>query len=76
MKQPTTIFFFADGNTVACDSEGQQIPELQRSWFSLYLEFLESKGVDVLKPEYYMPVRFIAKPFKIDDGYNWSIEEP
>lgn len=46
MKKPTKLFFFPGGNTAVCDDENQ-IPELQTSWFLLYVEFLQGKGVKV-----------------------------
>lgn len=46
MKKPTKIFFFPDGTTAVCDDE-KQIPELQKSWFLMYVEFLQGEGIKV-----------------------------
>jgi hypothetical protein len=74
MKQPKDIHFFANGNTMAFDKNGEQIPKLQQSWFLLYLKFLESEGIDVISPKYTLPNGRSAAPFKTDGGkYNWQI---
>lgn len=41
------LFFAPGGSTAVFDDKGKQIPELQKSWFLLFVEFLQSKGVKV-----------------------------
>ena len=68
------IIFFANGNTFVKDENGQQIPELQQSWFRLYLEFLESKNINPLDFDFILPNNPPARviPFKIENGWNWD----
>ena len=39
------VLFFVNGNTGVFEG-GEQIPDLQRSWFILFMEHLENKGID------------------------------
>lgn len=41
------LFFHAGGNTAVFDRGGHQMPDLQKSWLLLFLEFLQGKGVQV-----------------------------
>ena len=52
---------------------GKQVDELQESWFKLYLEFLESKGVDPTQVEIELPSGQRAKPFRTEYGWNWEL---
>ena len=70
--------FFNNGNTAATDVDGQQIPELQRSWLVLFAEFLEKQGVDPLQVEFMLPGGLHARLFKIPyergGGFKWHVE--
>jgi len=65
------VMFFKNGNTAHL-KDGKQVPELQESWFSLYIKFLEEKGINPLDGVYRLPAGD-AKIFKTESGYNWSI---
>lgn len=66
--------FFPNGNTMFFNDKGGQVPELQRSWFLLYIDFLVSKGVDPFAVKYYLSGTGKAHLIKTTDGYNWKIE--
>ncbi len=69
------VIFFANGNTAFCDAEGQQVPELQKSYMQLYCEFLVVRGVDPAKVEFTMPNGSIAKAFLTDEErWNWEFK--
>ena len=71
MQQPTSIFFFPNGNVAVCD-DNEQIPELQGSWLMKYIEFLQSKGVRVEDVgEIWLPNKRKAIYYK--DSHNWSV---
>lgn len=70
------ICFFTNGNTAVFDENGQQIPELQKSWLLCYMyHFIKfSKdienlgGIEIILPN--------GKFAKIDDDCkNWRIIE-
>jgi len=68
------VIFFANGNTAFCDAEGQQVPELQKSYMQLYCEFLVSKGIDPAGVEFNFPNGSKAKAFLIGVGDRWNWE--
>jgi hypothetical protein len=71
------IIFLQNGNTFAYDGDGNQLPEYQKRWMSLFLEYLQAKNIDVTQIEFEMPDRKKAYPFVCKDGdnewFNWSI---
>jgi len=64
------VLFFDNGNTMHF-KEGKQVPELQKSWFMLYIKFLEEYGINPIDGVYKLPGGE-AKVFKIKTGYNWQ----
>ena len=68
------IVFFGNGNTFVSNKDGEQIPGLQQSWFRLYLEFLESKKINIEECYFSMPNNVTAIPFKTENGWNWDIK--
>ena len=71
-KTPKKIFFFPGGTTAVCDEENQ-IPELQKSWFLLFVEFLQSKGVKVEDvEEIWLPDRTKAEYLR--EEHTWLIK--
>ena len=52
----------------------EQVPELQQSWFLKFVEFLESKDVDVMNNIYQLQ-EGQAKLIRTEEGYNWSETE-
>ena len=71
-KAMKKVLFFPNGNTAVLDQE--QIPELQKSWASLFAEFLESKGEDPTEFELNFPTYRTARFFRTDDGWNWRFD--
>ncbi len=65
------IWFFPNGN-VAVTEDGKQIPEFQESWLILFVNFLESKGIDPTDAIYHLGSEEV-EVFKTSDGYNWRI---
>jgi len=77
------VLFLPNGNTAVYennDQNSEQVPELQKSWFLKFIEFLEKNNVDVVNstyefPDFGNPLRWRkAKLTKIEDGNNWNIE--
>ncbi len=70
------VFLFNNGNSAFFDEKGEQVPELQRSWFLLYVVFLKEKGIDPTEVDFMLPCGR-AKIFEIPEehggGYNWRI---
>jgi len=63
---------FPNGNTAAFKN-GEQVPELQKSWLIMYLQFLELNEIDPTKCQIEIGSR-IVRPFKTEDGFwNWEI---
>lgn len=49
IKNVTRISLYASGLTVVSDSDGNQVPEFQKSWLITYLEYLQNQGVDIFQ---------------------------
>jgi len=47
MKKIKSIMFFQNGNTAVFDKNGEQVPELQKGWLLMFIEFLQSKNIKV-----------------------------
>ena len=43
-KKIEEVVFFPNGNTFVADKKDEQISELQKSWFLLYIGFLKAAG--------------------------------
>ena len=69
-KKQVNVIFFPNGNT-AVYKNNEQVPELQQSWFLKFVEFLESKDVDVLNSTFELQ-QGNAKLFRTKEGYNWN----
>jgi len=73
MERSVSIYFFAGGNTAVFDDKDQQIPELQKSWFLLFVEFLQTKGIKVEDiQEVRLPNGKHAEYLK--EHHNWRIK--
>ena len=74
MKKPDKVIFFSNGNTMAFNKNGEQMPEFQKSWMQLYIEFLKSKNINPTKVEFELPMG-TADVFECKDEektwYNW-----
>ncbi len=73
MKKPDSILFFANGNSVVFTKDGNQIPELGGSWFSMKIQKMIDDGVDLSECTFVMPD---GKEVEVilnieDDGWNW-----
>jgi hypothetical protein len=66
------VLFFSNGNTGVFDEHGQQIPDLQRAWFELFVQFLAAHGHDPATVEFTMPRGERAR--WLPEYKNWSIE--
>lgn len=74
MEIPKIITFYNNGNTMAFDKTGRQVPELQESYLLLYCKFLKSKDVDPTKVKFILTDGNEAEVFETEDGYNWKIK--
>ncbi len=69
------VIFFPNGNTVVF-KRGQQVPDLQASWFMLYVGMVAAYGLDPTQIEFVMPDTSRAKVVETKEGgFNWCIEE-
>lgn len=67
-------FMFPEGVS-GFTKDGEQIPDLQIPWFRLYLELLESKGINIFSVTFHLPDGSVARPFKIDGKIFWNTEK-
>ena len=73
--KPRHVVFASYGGTGALSEAGEQMSELQRPWFLVYIEFLERQG---LTPEEIKAIQFTlpscerAYPFRTPNGWNWD----
>ena len=66
------VYFHMNGNSTAFNNN-EQVPELQESWFLLYVNFLKEKGVeDIESIEFNLPNGKTAKYISLYD--NWKID--
>jgi hypothetical protein len=79
METPKSVLIFNNGNVAVFDKNGQQIPELQSGWLSMWLQSLEDKGVDptqIESIEMNVNGRIVkANPFKTENGWNVGFAE-
>jgi len=67
------VIFFPNGNTVVFEN-GQQVPDLQESWFMLYVQLLAAIGIDPTEVEFVMPDANRAEVVDAGTaGFNWRI---
>jgi hypothetical protein len=73
-KRTQMAILFTNGNT-AFLSGGRQIEELQeKGWFEVYIEYLESKGVDLTDTVFKtMGGDFVVYKKSIGKGYYWEL---
>ena len=69
-EKQVNVIFFPNGNTAVFENH-EQAPELQQSWFLKFVEFLESKDVDVMNSIYQLQ-EGQAKLIRTEEGYNWN----
>ena len=68
------VIFANNGNTMVFNESGKQMPELQRSWLLLFMDFLKKNSIDPIKVDFTLPSGWKAEPFECSDGsYNWRI---
>lgn len=68
------IVFFSNGNTCVFDENGEQIPQLQESWFRLFIELLRCDDIDFKNAEIIMPDNRKANILELEnDDWNWEI---
>jgi len=77
MNKVESITLFSNGNTAVFDINGEQIPELQKGWLNIWLEWLENKGINPMKISEIRTVvngkNCLLKPFKTENGWNCKI---
>ncbi len=67
------VMFFPNGNTAVFINERQSAKH-QKSWFLMFVKFLEKNGIDVLNSIYRLPSGD-ATLIKTENGYNWQFLE-
>ena len=67
MKQ---VFFLRSGLTAVTDENGKHVPELQESWFMLYIYMLLASGEKPEECQFTMPDGTRARVFKTEAGYR------
>lgn len=77
LNVPELVMLFTHGATACFNKNGQQICELQKSWFTIWLEWIESKGIDPLEIKSIEVIehgrKAFLKPFRTEFGWNWEI---
>lgn len=71
MEDLMQVFFLANGKTVILDEKGQEMPEFQRDWLELSLNFLADRGFPVEKAAFNCPNGYKPKPF-LDEYGSWK----
>ena len=66
------VIFFPNGGTAVFDENGQQLPNLQRSWLKLFADFLDDHDEDPTEFEFTLPDGTHAKAIETASGYNWK----
>lgn len=68
------VIFFPNGNTVVFKG-GEQVPDLQESWFRLYVGMVAAYGLDPTQIEFVMPDARRAEVVETEEGgFNWRIK--
>jgi hypothetical protein len=67
------VVFFPNGQTAVFDEQGQQMPELQRSWLKLFADFLDDHDEDPTEFEFTMPDGRVVKVLETESGWNWTV---
>ncbi len=70
MKQ-VNVRFLRNGNTFVMEND-EHVPELERSWFLHFVNFLDQSGVDVLGSTFVFPDGMNVKLHK---NTNWNFEK-
>ena len=66
------VMIFENGMLAVFNDANEQVPELQKPWLELILEFLQSKGISPDECSFESN-KLMMLPFKRDDG-SWSWE--
>lgn len=76
MSNLKSVAFFPNGNTMAFDSAGEQVPHAQNSWFRMYLKYLRSMGYSITelkRIQFMMPDGVTYRVIDVGDGeLNWQ----
>ena len=75
MKKVKSIMFFENGNVAVFGMLGEQIPEIQSSWFKMFINDIRKKGYSLDEDiEIIMPSGRNACIIDLGNGdYNWQI---
>jgi len=68
-----SVVFFPNGNSIVFDKDGEQISELQKSWFRLFIKHLDKHKADYENAEILMPDGRKANIINFEGGWNWEI---
>ncbi len=71
---PTNVYIFDNGMISCRDQNGNQIPELQHSFISRWLEEAENKGYDLSQIKSFKIAGSDVIPIKIEGGWNYKLE--
>ncbi len=76
MKKPDSINFFSNGATMVFDDDGEQILELQNSWFRNIIQKMIDDGVDLFECDITMPNGRKVELISLKDGdWNWKSKD-
>ena len=70
MNKPKEMFFCSNGNAIAFDEFGRQLPTYNGNWFKLFMEHLKKLGVNTNKIKFTLPDNSKVKYFKEDNTYK------
>ena len=73
------VIFMRNGNTAVFDEDGEQIPELQESWFLKYIDFLKKGGINpgfIEKINFVFPDMRVAEYLKDVNNWKFNDEHP
>ena len=76
MKTPKKVTLFQNGNSIAFDENGEQVPECQINYIIMYLKHIESLGIDPMEIESIeiAAIGRYVQPIKLESGeWNYKI---
>lgn len=69
------VVMFPNGNTFVGGPNGAQLEKFQKSWFILYLNYLQSEGINPEQCTFLMPNGKTAFVTKLKEGgFNWKLK--
>lgn len=71
-RQKADVIFCPNGNTIVFINK-EQSPEHQKSWFKMFVDFLDTSGINILNSKFTMPDGTHAEIVKTSNGYSWRL---